>query len=53
MPKKLVDYLAPQGDPVQIILKRKGKPVSGIYVDGKKEIRSPDLERTKKNDQTA
>lgn len=40
---RLVDYLTPKGDSVQLILKKKGKPVSGIFVDDKQEIRSPEL----------
>jgi hypothetical protein len=42
---RLYDILSPKGETIQIILKRKGKPVSGLYVDDKQEIRSPSLDK--------
>ena len=41
---RFLDLLAPKGDTVQVILKRKGKPVAGIYKDDKQEIRSLSLQ---------
>jgi hypothetical protein len=44
-PPSAVDYLGPKGDTVQVILKRKGKPVAAIYKDDEQEIRSPALKQ--------
>jgi len=41
--KRLIDNLEPKSDTLQIILKRRGKPVAGIYIDDKREVRSPTL----------
>jgi hypothetical protein len=48
---RLRDFLSPKGDPVQVILKRKGKPVASIYKDEKQEIRSPALQKDKQADE--
>lgn len=46
--RKLVDWLKPKGEALQIRLLKNGKPVGGIYVDDKKEVRSPSLQGKKK-----
>lgn len=40
----LIDYLTPKPETVQILLIRRGKPEAGIYLDEKREIRSPSLQ---------
>ena len=42
--KKMSDRLRPRGA-VQILLKKSGKPVGGIYVDDNREYRSPTLDK--------
>jgi len=46
------DFLGPTGDTVQVILKKRGKPVAGIYKDDKREIRSPSLEKEEDDEKT-
>ncbi len=50
---RLRDFLSPKGDPVQVILKRRGKPVAAIYKDEKQEIRSPALPKDKEADESS
>ena len=49
---RLSDFLGPRGDTVQVILKRRGKSVGGIYKDDKREIRSPSLTKDKADEKT-
>ena len=45
--KRLVDSLRPKGDVLQLVLKKQGRPVAGIYVDEKgEETRSPALQNS-------
>jgi hypothetical protein len=44
------DSLAPKGDHVHILLKRRGRPVAAIYKSDEKEIRSPNIQKDKVND---
>ena len=47
--KRFFDSLAPKGESLQIILKKKGVPVSGVYVDDKQEVRSESLDSKDRN----
>ncbi|HSG29338.1 MAG TPA: hypothetical protein VLA34_12730 [Candidatus Krumholzibacterium sp.] len=48
--KRLLDILAPKGDTIQILLKKRGKTVAAIYKDDEREIRSPSLKKDKAAD---
>ena len=39
---RLVDIVKPK-ESVQFVLRENGKPTAGVYVDGKREVRSPSL----------
>jgi hypothetical protein len=49
---RLRDFLGPRGDTVQVILKKRGKPVAGIYKDDEREIRSPTLKEEEVDEKT-
>lgn len=48
---RFIDSLAPKGDHVHILLKRRGRPVAAIYKSDEKENRSPNLQKDKVNDE--
>tara|TARA_Y100001970_G_C14051554_1_gene759210 strand:+ start:233 stop:394 length:162 start_codon:yes stop_codon:yes gene_type:complete len=45
---KAVDKIKVEDGAVHILLKKKGEPVAGIYVEGKKEFVSPELSKKEK-----
>jgi len=45
------DFLGPRGDTIQVILKKRGKPVAGIYKDDEQELRSPSLQKKEDADE--
>ena len=42
---QLSDFLGPHGDPVQVVLRKKGTPVAAIYKDKTQEVRSAALKK--------
>ena len=49
----LRDILAPKGDTVHILLKRRGEAVAAIYKDDEREVRSPSLKKDKASDEAS
>ena len=43
--KRIYDFLGPRGENLQVILRKSGVPVSGLYSDDRGEVRSPDLDK--------
>ena len=51
---KIADKIKVDEGAVHILLKKKGVPVAGIYVEGKKEFISPSIDKKEKaNDLSA
>ena len=45
---KIADKINVEEGAVHILLKKKDKPVAAIYIEGKKEFRSPNLDKKDK-----
>ena len=49
-PMKFIDKMLRKTDTVQVLLIRKGEPVMGLYSDGTREVRSPNMGPKERHD---